>query len=116
MARIFKSVCRECGVACTSNKAGKFFCGTPCRQAFNNRRMQRGAELYDLFMSLRYERDLETDLDLRTAMSRMAQVMRQEDERERDGRKSWQNPNTVLADRLDLKVEVLQSARFTRKG
>lgn len=45
--------CQECGSPIGERRKGQMFCSSPCRQAFNNRRMQRGAELYDLFRALR---------------------------------------------------------------
>lgn len=95
-------VCKECGTPLTGrSKQPRQFCSTPCRQAFNNRRMQRGADLYDLFMAMRYERDKATDLGIWAIMCRMAQEYREQDARDREGRKSWQPASTVI-DRLPV--------------
>ena len=55
--------CVECGGAfnAVSRKTAagvnkSRFCGTPCRKKFNNRRMVRGAILYDLSMTMRKDR------------------------------------------------------------
>lgn len=84
--------------------SGKRFCGQPCRLRFNNRRLQRGAEFYDLFMAMRYDRAEAKRLGVWASMCRMGQQMREEDQRERDGRKSWREPKDVLSDRPDLRA------------
>lgn len=44
--------CQECGKSITNSVRGtRIFCDEPCRQSFNKRRRERGAELYDAFMS-----------------------------------------------------------------
>jgi len=87
-------VCRECGQSFHAVTA--LFCGRACRLAFNNRRIQRGGELYDLFMAMRYERGLAKALGVWKMICRMAQMFRAEDMRDRAGRKSWRDPETVL--------------------
>lgn len=42
--------CLECRGSFRGRQYGSRFCSTPCRQAFNNRRAQRGATLYDVMM------------------------------------------------------------------
>jgi hypothetical protein len=57
--------CTECGAPFLAHARlarHAEFCGTECRKAFNNRRAMRGATLYDLFMTLRYERGLAAKL------------------------------------------------------
>lgn len=93
--------CKECGTPLTASRRPKTFCSTKCRQASNNRRMERGGQLYDLFMSMRFEREKATDLGLWAIMCRMASAMRDEDNRERDGRKSWQ-PVSAALERLPV--------------
>lgn len=91
-----KRTCRECGT--NFQGSGKaFFCkGTSCRRDWNNRRQQRGAELYDLFMTIRHERGLtaelkETkDINLWTVACQLASVWKHEDEHKRGSRRSWQ--------------------------
>lgn len=96
--------CRECGKPVEAKRNTKAFCCTGCRTAFNNRRIQRGGELYDLFMAVRYDRDKAKELELWTKLCRMAQTFREEDQRERAGRKSWQDPEAVLLNRPDLAI------------
>ena len=45
-----KVACKECGEGFTSRQYNADFCGQACRRSFNNRRMTRGAMLYDLDM------------------------------------------------------------------
>lgn len=91
-----RAVCQECGTGFEADRGYALFCSTPCRKAFNNRRMVRGAELYDLFMCLRYERGLAKLKGVWTLVCALALQYRIEDERERAGRKSWNHPDVVL--------------------
>lgn len=88
----YKRHCKECQIEFLAPSARKRFCAVKCEKAFNNRRMTRGAILYDLFMAGRYEREKAEKLT-RSLMSRLAMRFRDEDQ----GRKTWQD----LADTLD---------------
>ncbi len=94
------AVCRECGADLTGRKTGAGFCGRPCRNAYTNRRSERGRQFYDLFMAIRYERKLAKELELWTKLCRMAQDFKEEDDAH--GRKSWQDVREVIAKRPDL--------------
>lgn len=91
--------CHECG-NCTTGR-DKLFCSTPCRQAFANRRMKRGAELYDLFRALRRERGKAKELNLWTYMCRLEKQWQDEDERDRPGRRSYMPPAKALTNLFD---------------
>lgn len=83
--------CPECGkpLPPPKSKRGRhaIFCSTICQKNFNNRRMLRGAILYDLFMGVRYERRAKAgDMSM---MSTVARIWHDEDEIIRGGRKSW---------------------------
>jgi len=93
--------CQECGAPITGGRIGQEFCAKECRQAFNNRRMQRGAELYDLFRALRRERGAAKDLAIWTAICRLELKWQTEDEAARPGRKSYMPPRKALANLLD---------------
>lgn len=84
-----KGTCRECGCQTISTRKPKDFCTSACRTNHTNRRRERGAQLYDLFMAMRYERELAVKLHVWTTMCQLAAEWRREDERDRDGRKSW---------------------------
>lgn len=84
------------------------FCGQACRKAWNNRRLVRGAELYDLVMALRWDRAAATGLHVFTALSRMAAGFRREDLDQRAGRRSWSPPARVIARRPYLRAERLK--------
>lgn len=90
------SECQECGESLPRGRKPRLFCSPACRQKFNNRRLQHGAQFYDLFMSMRYERDTAGELGLWAVMCRLAAKFRNEDEAKRNGRKSWQPPSSVL--------------------
>lgn len=77
------------------------FCSSPCRQAFNNRRMQRGADLYDLFRALRRDRAKAKNLNLWTLMCQLEKKWNDEDAEKRDGRKSYMPPQKALANLFD---------------
>lgn len=94
--RRFRRICTECGVEHMANVKHADFCGTECRRAFNNRRMVRGAELYDLFMALRYDRPLAKALGVWRLMCRMAMGWRAEDVEVRAGRRSWRPAGQVI--------------------
>lgn len=70
--------------------------------------MKRGAELYDLFMAIRFDRATATALGLWQAVCRMASGWRQEDHERRAGRQSWRKPGDVMAERPYLKAIVTQ--------
>lgn len=88
-------VCRECGKPVTGKRIEALFCSPICRKAFNNRRMIRGAELYDLMMANRYERDWSKDENMLTVISNLCRAYRDSDKELRDGRKSWNAKETM---------------------
>lgn len=87
--------CRECGAALNPERQGVLFCSGPCRQAFQNRRRERGAELYDLFMLHRCQRPVGKRIRAVFIMCRLASRWRAEDQRQRAGRPSWSPPEAV---------------------
>lgn len=93
--------CKECGIdlARLSNKpvpAAKLFCSPGCRMAFNNRRRDRGAELYDLFMELRFNRTAAAEANVWTLLCDRASAYRDADKAKREGRRSWQDLREAL--------------------
>lgn len=56
------------------------FCSRACSQAFGNRRMKRGAEIYDLFYRSRFDRAKADASKVRTVMGEMAIRWREDDE------------------------------------
>lgn len=89
--RKWNRTCQECGTAFVAVKSDQRHCSTGCRKKFNNRRMTRGAELLDYFMSVRYER--KTHASALAVMSQMANAWREEDAALRGGRQSWISPD-----------------------
>jgi len=110
MARVH--ACLEC--AKPKQERGDF-CSTRCRQKFNNRRKLRGAELYDLYMALRFEREAAKDLGVFQLINRMASNFRQEDKDERAGRRSWRKTQSVIEERPYLRA-VVTHVRIGRPG
>lgn len=75
-----KHVCWECRTALEGRfMRRKQFCDPLCRAKWNNRRRKRGAELYDIFMCVRFQRGAAKALSLWTLMCAMASWWRLED-------------------------------------
>lgn len=72
--------CPECGAEFQPQRSSAHFCSTACRKAFNNRRMTRGAELYDLFMAMRYARGWAKAQGIWQLVCRLAAEWRAEDD------------------------------------
>lgn len=81
--------CWECGTAFKPVRHTQHFCCSQCRRDFNNRRAERGAELYDLFMTMRFDRERAAADKLFGQLSAMASAYRDDDMAERAGRRSW---------------------------
>lgn len=100
--------CLDCGNGLRADApASAEFCCTDCRKSFNNRRAQRGAELYDLFMVIRFERGLARLRGVWTVMCALASAYRDSDNHLRAGRRSWR--------RIDAALGAIPSA-FSRQG
>ncbi len=99
--------CLNCGSRFLAGTRRPEFCGTPCIKSWNNRRMVRGAELYDLMMILRFEREEAYQKKVWSAMTRLARRYRDEDLAERNGRRSWRRLRSIIETRLALFSTVL---------
>lgn len=90
MGRLTKC-CRECGaeLAPLGLRPNASFCCTAHRKEWNNRRAVRGAELYDLLMANRYERDVAKQRGVWTIATNLTRAYRDSDVALRQGRKSW---------------------------
>lgn len=72
--------CLECGCDLpAAARDEKRFCSNAHKDAFNNRRKNRGAELYDLFMAMRYDRAAASEAGVWAIMCRMASHWREAD-------------------------------------
>jgi hypothetical protein len=97
--------CLECGCSFEfRDTRPREFCRARCRKRWNNRRMTRGAELYDLYMAHRFDRANAQELGVFQAINRLASNYRQEDNVERSGRRSWRWSRAVLEERPFLKA------------
>tara|TARA_Y100001001_G_C7844625_1_gene251874 strand:+ start:140 stop:451 length:312 start_codon:yes stop_codon:yes gene_type:complete len=87
--------CAECDTTFAPKKASSRFCSSPCRKTWNNRRATRGAQLYDAFMSLRYDRAgaEAAGLDYKF-VCRMGEMFHAEDA----GRKSFRDVEDVMGE------------------
>lgn len=81
--------CLECNAPVgPTRRNDKSFCSAACKDRFNNRRKARGAELYDLFMNIRFNRAAASEAGAWALMCRMASNWKQGDDDA--GRKSFQ--------------------------
>ncbi len=99
-------VCLECGERLAGLTAA-YFCSAVCKTRWNNRRLQRGAILFDLFMVHRYERPLAKAEGVFTMINRLGITFREEDKFQRNGRRSWRRFRDVIADRPNLRAVVV---------
>lgn len=89
--------CRECGEGFKSRQYNAEFCGGPCRKAFNNRRMQRGAAVYDLLMIGKFDPQSVERWKLDGRLDALVETFHKDDEA--NGRKrSWKRPDEVHYD------------------
>ena len=96
-ASLKQKKCRECGAAYTAKRATREFCCTACRKAFHNRAALRGVDLFHLFMSMRFDRANAEAEGVWSLMCRLAASYKKQDDRERDGRQSWDSVAKVRA-------------------
>lgn len=98
--------CRECSKPLdTGRKATMEFCSTAHRIAWRNRRASRGADLYDLFMAMRYDREDAKALGLWALMCRMGSVWNEEDKAA--NRQSYFPPKLATEKFVHLRADVL---------
>jgi hypothetical protein len=95
--------CRECGRELHASRAA--FCETACRRAFNNRKASRGAQLYDLIMALRLDRNAAAEAGVFFLICRMIKKFANEDALA--GRCSWDAPFLVRARNSHLAATVV---------
>lgn len=81
--------CKECGASFKASRTTQEFCTPACRKVFNNRRAVRGAELYDLVMTWRFDRAADAEVNCRRLICNLASAYRDADKAKRGGRKSW---------------------------
>lgn len=88
---LYAKTCTECGAEFTTPVKTCEFCDKGCRMAWHNRRRDRGAELYDILMTCRFDREHAENegLVLSTILSNLAGHYRDADKDKRAGRKSW---------------------------
>lgn len=99
--------CRECGHTFIGKRTTKEFCGAACRRAFNNRKATRGAQMYDLIMAMRFDRHDAKTYGAWKLLDRMAAAARAEDERDRAGRRSWDDVRDVKGRNAHLLATVV---------
>lgn len=109
--------CKDCGCAIPSESKSRDFCTSSCRSNYHNRRKQRGADLYDLFMALRFDRAAAQEQGAWSLMCRMAAQFRMEDQRDRGGLPSWDSVKDVRerSPQMNVMVVATNAAGSTRR-
>lgn len=98
--------CLNCGEAFTpARQLRADFCGRACNSAWQNRRLRRGALIYDLLMILRFQRSIASTFKIWRTMNRLASFFRDEDKARRNGRRSWRTIQSIKDERPDLWAE-----------
>jgi len=104
MATKTKLECQECGKEFEAIRKNARFCCDKCKKDWNNRRFARGAELYDFFMMIRYERTatvkdgtLQANI-AKGMMEKLGELYREADKANRGGRKSWKSLKHAIHD------------------
>lgn len=92
-----KRQCKECGNEFNSRQYNAEFDTPQCRAAFNNRRMKRGAILYDLVMIERVDPKAFTANKLETRVEELIARWREEDAAAKRSR-TWKRPHDVMYD------------------
>jgi hypothetical protein len=90
-----RGTCRECGAHFQTQRASREFCCTKCRHTFHNRAASRGAELFHLFMAMRFDRANAEESGAWSLMCRLAASFKAKDDRDRNGRRSWDDVQKV---------------------
>jgi hypothetical protein len=105
--------CRECGKPLDmGRKATMEFCSTAHRIAWRNRRMSRGAELYDLFMAMRYDREQAKIFGLWKLMCRLGRMWNEEDKAA--NRQSYFPPKRSVEQFVHVNSDVLVHGKHER--
>lgn len=79
--------CRECGKVFSPRHRTALFCCVAHKQAFNNRRRERGAELYDFVMAEGWRSPIG---------ARLIEAYKKADAIKRNGRPSFQDMETAI--------------------
>ena len=98
-------VCRECGLGFEARRPNTEFCSATCRRVFNNRRLLRGGQFYDLVMEWRHRRNAAAGAQ--SLLCRMAAAFKAQDNRERAGRPSWNDVDHVRARNAHLAATIV---------
>lgn len=104
-------VCQWCGKDFAVREPSQFTCTAKHRHAFNNKRKERGAIIYDLLMVMRFDRPLASNLGIWSKLCRILSNFRAEDHAEREGRPSWRHPNQTIERRPDLLAKTILRGR-----
>lgn len=99
----FKHRCVNCRGAFEVKRHDADFCSNACRQDFHNRRLQRGAVLYDLLMLEEVDPDTFQRLGLDGTVSAVIAAFKQEDAAAKRKR-SYKSPKGILTDTLRFRV------------
>jgi hypothetical protein len=91
----FNRSCAECAEKFGSNRRDAEFCGDKCRKVYNNRRAQRGAELYDIVMAWRFGDGEGRINEARDLLCSLVSGYNEQDKMKRPGRRSYMKYKTA---------------------
>lgn len=97
------TACRECGGPILARRQDAVFCAKRCQMAWHNRRRTRGAEMYDLVMAMRFDRQEAARVGAYSMLTQLASAARESDLVKRPGRPSWNLGEAVLRIGLTLR-------------
>lgn len=110
------SKCQECGITYRPRtgrgRPNTIFCTPACGKTFNNRRMRRGAELYDLFRAMRRDRAKAKDLGVWNAMCVLDMVWQEEDDAAGRKAKSFFPPAYALNQLFEMRDRMPSKNRY----
>ena len=90
-----KRACWECDSGFETKRAWGHFCSAKHRSDWNNRRGQRGSELYDLIMEYRFDRSTAHKRKTWSLICTLASRFNDEDKAA--GRRSWSSSARMAA-------------------
>ena len=84
----YAAKCRECGGSFQAKRYTADFCSSKCRMQFNQRRRERGTELYDVLMAAKFGAG--PHKPPAGLVDNLLSAYRNADLHKREGRASWQ--------------------------
>jgi hypothetical protein len=100
-------ICRECGSPFSAQRSTREFCSSNCRAQFHNRQARHGRDFFSAVMAIRYDRDAAKEARMWSLLCRMAAAVKAEDNRNRNGRPSWDSVAKLRARATPLRATLV---------